>query len=155
MNYKKFECHIDTLTKYLNEFLIEFDCEATLGRDFGYLYPKSLITYTLLVSERQEDSFLKFCESLFPEIKADIFLWSFLHELGHHETLDDFDDVTHMVYHHLINSNVPMSDDYYYHLPIEQAATEWAGNFILTHAREVFDLWKKIQPVIKAIYTEN
>ena len=155
MDMNTFNKNIEILNNALNDFLQPFDCEATLGTDFEYFYPLSLIRYTLVVTDIQEDSFLNFCESLFPDIKADIFLWSFLHELGHHETLDDFDDMTHMVYHSIINSDIRLSDEYYYNLPIEKAATEWAGNYILTHAKDVYKLWQKIQPIIRQIYQEN
>ena len=98
-------------------------------------------------------SFLNFVEKLFPEIKADIFLWSFLHEVGHHETIDDFDDLEHQVYHHIVQ-RVEISDEYYYNLPIEKAATEWAGEFMKNNVSEVQRLWNNIQPVLKRLYTE-
>ena len=151
-----FDYYIDTINKYLQEFLDrnEFDCEVALGRDFAYCYEKSLITYTLAIADKQGDSFLEFVKNLFPDIKADIFLWSFLHELGHHETLDDFEDIIHLVYHKIINSDIAMSDEYYYNLPIERAATEWAGNYMKENFSEVARLWQKVQPVINAIYKE-
>lgn len=151
-----FDYYADTITEYLQEFLDrnELDCGVALGTDFSYIYPRSLVTYTLVVTDIQQDSFLKFAESLFPEIRADIFLWSFLHEVGHHETLDDFEDIYHQAYHQLINSGIELSDEYYYNLPIEKAATEWAGEFMKNNVSEVQRLWNNIQPVLKRLYTE-
>lgn len=154
MYSKNFKYYVNTINEYLQEFLDrnEFDCDVELGTDFAYWYSKSLITYTLAITDKQGESFVAFAESLFPDIKADVFLWSFLHELGHHETLDDFDGVAHFVYHQIVNSDIPMSANYYYNLPIEKAATEWAGEFMRNNTDEVYRLWQKVQPVIKKIY---
>ena len=156
MKMSQFDYYITTINEYLQEFLDrnEFDCYCSLGRDFSYLYERSLISYSLVVTDHQGDSFLAFCESLFPNIHADIFLWSFLHELGHHETLDDFDDEVHKIYHHILNSDEELSDEYYYNLPIEKAATVWAGEFMKENFEEVQRLWNNIQPVIKQLYIE-
>ena len=145
---------ITELNKVLNDFLEPFDCSAYFNDDFCYWYVGSKINYTLVVTDNQADSFLAFAESLFPSIHADIFLWSFLHELGHHETLDDFDEETHLLYRTIVN-NENLSDEEYYNLPLEKAATEWAGNYMLSHISEISKLWNKIAPLIQQFYKEN
>lgn len=149
------EYYIDTLTDYLQEFLNrnEIDCTVSFGPDFAYWYKISDISVSCIVPEAKNDSFLNFVKILFPEIKADIFLWSFLHEVGHHETIDDFDDLEHQVYQFIVQ-RAEISDEYYYNLPIEKAATEWAGEFMKNNVSEVQRLWNNIQPVLKRLYTE-
>lgn len=150
-----FDYYVNTINEYLQEFLDrnEFDCDCSLGNNFSYLFERSLITYSLVVADSQGESFLAFCEKLFPNIHADVFLWSFLHELGHHETLDDFDNNVHRAYYYRIK-NYKLSSEEYYNLTIEKAATVWAGEFMQNNPEEVQRLWNNIQPVMIKLYTE-
>ena len=136
----------------LNGFLEPFECTARLSTDFAYFNAENLITYSVAVASRCEDSFMTFVKDLFPEIDADIFLWSILHELGHHETEDDFDEDEWEDY--MIKSTTVKTDMEYYNLPIERAATEWAGEFMLEHTDEITALWKELQAAIVEIYIE-
>jgi len=40
----------------------------------------------------------------------------------------------------------------YYNLPVEYAATAWAGNYMRTHVEEISTLWSKLQPAIMNFY---
>lgn len=148
--------YVNTLNEYLQEFLDrnEIECDVELGTDFAYLHSKSKIIYSILVIDTHADSFLSFAEKLFPEIKADIFLWSFLHEVGHYETTDDFDDVEYEEYYRCIKQD-NLDSDIYYNLPIEKAATIWAGEFMKKNIEEVQRLWNNIQSIIQAIYEKG
>lgn len=144
------EEYINKITNILNDFLEPFDCTAEFGKDFAYYSNDNTITYSLLVIDSCEKTFSKFCKILFPEITADVFLWSFLHELGHNMTEDDFDDKEWIQYR--IDA-VSCSNDYqYYNLPIEKAATAWAGEYMLTHTEEVAILWNKLSSTIAEFY---
>ena len=145
--------NIDTtkLDNILNNFLAPFECSAMLGEDFAYWISDNTITYALLISDQHEDTFLKFVKELFPEIHADIFLWSLLHELGHNETNDDFDDKDHQEYRNFINRQ-DITDEEYYSCPIELAATLWAGEYIQNHIDEIARLWEQIAAAIQEIY---
>ena len=142
----------EPITNILNEFLAPFECEAKLGTDFAYFTDDSSITYSLLVPEKDGVEFVKFAEGLFPDVKADIFLWSILHELGHHETEDDFEDDEWEDYMRLTSMNI--SSEVYFELDIEYAATVWAGEYIQSHMEEIAELWNKLQPAIKKFYSE-
>ena len=48
-----------------------------------------------------------------------------------------------------------LSDEFYYNLPIERAATVWAGNFMKDNVAEVRRLWNNIQPIMQAIYKKG
>lgn len=141
----------EPITKILNDFLAPFDCEARLGTDFAYYTDDNSITYSLVVSDENGKAFQKYVEKLFPDIHADLFLWSTLHELGHHETEDDFEDDEWEDYMTL--TLLDISNEVYFELDIERAATVWAGEYIQSHAEEVAELWNKLQPAIKNFYT--
>ena len=138
------------INSILNNFLEPFDCEAEPDSDFAYYGAHNLITYSLTVVDSCSDSFLLFAKKLFPNIHADIFLWSFLHELGHHETEDDFDEEDWKNYRY--DAVRTTSNEEYYNLPIEYAATVWAGEYIESHEKEIASLWKELQSAIKETY---
>lgn len=141
-----------TITNILNDFLKPFDCITVLDTDFAYYSASNLITYAFIIADKHEKTFTKFVNNLFPNVKANIFLWSFLHELGHHETEDDFEDEEWEEY----REKAPKcsSDEEYYNLPIEYAATYWAGQYMTKHYNEIKKLWDNLIPAIKNFYYE-
>lgn len=142
-----------TITNILNDFLKDFDCEAHLGTDFEYFGGNNLIFYALATPQQQVDAFMDFATSLFPNVKADVFLWSFFHELGHNQTEDDFTDEEWEEYTHTVKHLLPGKDDMtYFNLPQEYAATHWAGEYLTTHVEEVSALWNKLAPAIQNFY---
>ena len=141
---------LQNITNILNTFLEPFDCNCFAGTDFAYYTASNTISYAFVVLDESADSFLKFTHSLFPNINANIFLWSFLHELGHHETEDDFEDEEWKKYRKDIIKC--KTDEEYYNLPIEYAATYWAGEYLTNHMNEIRDLWSKLIPAIKDFY---
>lgn len=142
---------IKVITDILNEFLKEFDCTAKFGADFEYNLVKNRITYALVVPDSMDKKFVKNAEKWFPYVHADVFLWSFLHELGHHETEDDFEEQDWKVYFNIVGTP-HLDPEIYYNLPIEAAATRWAGEFMESHTKEVATLWNKLVPAIHDFY---
>ena len=143
---------LQNITHLLNIFLEPFECTANLDTDFAYYSASNLITYTFVVADKHEKTFTDFTRTLFPQIEANIFLWSFLHELGHHETEDDFEDNEWEEY---LNKIDFIKNDYeYYNLPIEYAATYWAGKYMINHKDEIKNLWDQLMPLIQSFYKE-
>ena len=142
--------YIHEINNILNDFLEPFECTAVFDKDFAYYSKSNTITYSLLVLDSSEKTFSNFVKGLFPEITADVFLWSFLHELGHNMTEDDFDDKEWARYR--IDAASCSNDYEYYNLPIEKAATAWAGEYMLNHTEEVAILWNKLSSVIADFY---
>ena len=136
------------ITDVLNDFLKPFDCVAYLGTDFCYHTATNSISIALFVTEEADRSFNDFIKTEFPKIDASLFIWSFLHELGHHETEDDFEDEEFDEYMRRTSSK-DITNEEYYHLPIEYAATRWAGDYIQSHADEIARL---NQDVTAAMY---
>ena len=143
--------NLDKITNILNDFLKPFDCVAEPGTDFAYYPATSTIYFAFVVNDKFAESFLTFAKSLH-NVKADIFLWSFMHELGHHETEDEFDDEEEEMYRFRLSQK--MTDEEYYNLPQEYAATDWAGAYMRTHEEEVSKLWETLTPAIKDFYKE-
>lgn len=151
------------INKILNKFLEPFDCIADIGPDFCYWSGSSRIDYTLVVSENQDKWFKEFAHSLMPELNCDIFLLSLMHELGHHETIDDIEDDEELwracweVKKELNSKEERTKEDNftYFNLPDEKMATEWGLHYMKTHPAEISELWNQLQPAILKCYQLN
>lgn len=148
----------DEITNILNKFLEPFEATAFAGTDFSYFYIDSSIEYTFVISERMDRLFMEYAKSIGLKTKIDIFLLSFLHELGHHETLDEIDDDDEE-YSRLIKENLNSDNDdnckIYFALPDEKMATEWAINYINNNMDAIKNLWDQLQPAIMKFYAVN
>ena len=145
------------INNIINDFLKQFDCTATIGADFEYIYAENLIHYAFIVSDKSEIQFMNSVNRCNPKVTCDIFLWSILHELGHHKTIDDLTDndvyisnwIKYMIDEKCIDENE------YYNCPDEKAATEWAVSYANSHIEELSNLWIKLQAAIMNFYIAN
>lgn len=159
---------IETITEVLNDFLAEFELTATPSADFYYSYGDSQIGYALAVTEFADTCYQNYVRELCPQLKCDTFLLSFLHELGHHHTIDDFDDNAYAVQEVKkiwINRKLASPTlteerkielyNEYFELDIEKVATVWAINFIASNEDKVRVFWKKAAAAIAHFYEIN
>ena len=144
------------ITRFLNKWLAEHDFEVSTkkGDEWCYFYSKSLITYE--VGEEmteQNERFLEVCRECGLEYEVSLFTLSFFHELGHHETMDDFTD-REWARDEKVKSRVENSFDYermdytYFHLPSEYCATEWGVDYINEHIDEIEKFDEKIKELL-------
>ena len=158
---------IDKINNVLNEFLAEFDITAELGTDFAYWYASGKITYSLVLPEGQ-DYFMNNFNRLAPDIKCDPFLASFLHEVGHNETLDWIEEAEE-AYCDIMKKGLEKKLDkcigdpkkkeelhqIYFDLPDEYEATMWAIEYMRENAEKVAEFWNKLQSAILEFYILN
>ena len=150
------------INNIINEFLKPFELIAELGTDFDYCFLEDKIHYTFVVGDTSSKLFIKNAEKRFPNVYADVFLWSLLHEVGHSETLDDLDDGVEELCMEIkkgLNEHTDWSVEHrhmvYFNCPDEVAATDWAGEYMMNHKDEITIFWNKLQPVIKKFYELN
>ena len=134
--------YISELDKIINDFLLDnnFDCSAKFGSDFAYWYENSEIEYSLLVSERLDNMFKEFAESIGLKINCGNFLLSFFHELGHHNTLDFLDDDLYeesQLIKSNLNSEIDEDCKKYFELYDEIEATKWAISYINNNEEKI------------------
>ena len=158
---------INAINKILNEFLEEFEATADIGTDFCYWNTDSLINYALVISEEHNDYFMENFNRIAPDIKCDVFLASFLHELGHHETIcliEDADelycrDIKYEISQELekkhSEAEIKALYQRYFDLPDEYEATMWAIEYIRKNSEKVAALWEKLQKAIIKFYEIN
>lgn len=166
---------VEEVTAIINDFLKPFELTCQLGTDFSYLPGDNLITYAFTFVDIDADGFLASVERLNPEVNADIFLWSLLHEIGHHETIDTLTDKQNRYcdkFKEKLNkrikkfnkrmskgkkvklSAVVKLEDYYDVLD-EKLATEWAVEYANSHQEELAEFWNKLGVAIKNFYELN
>lgn len=155
---------LDKIEEILNGFLQEWECTVRLEPDFAYYSASNIIAYSFCCSVVSDMLFSEVINRLCPEINCDIFLWSFLHELGHHETIDNLEDSEVLF---SINEKKRIQREQegitdtkqridlarqYYVLPDELAATQWAVNYMRAHTAEMQALWEELKPAIMNFY---
>ena len=141
------------LNNTLNKFTKKFDCIAIPDTDFYCITTRNLVAYSFLTPVRCSKSFMSRVRRLYPDIQADEFLWSFLHEIGHLETDDELTE-EEFAYIDSFDFDT-ISDEDYYELPNEYLATQWAADYMRQHPAEIAKFWKKVQKQIMYIYRIN
>ena len=125
--------------------------------DFAYYPLSNRITYSLVVSEKDSTDFMRSVEFFKPKVKCDIFLWSILHEIGHHETIDELSDAdladSEIIKFFVFNGCV--SEELYYECPDERAATGWAVQYAESHTDILAKFWEELQKAIMRFYKLN
>lgn len=147
----------EQLDKVINGFVSQFGCTAEFGADFNYCYETGKLQYSLLMGATANETFIDFICENFPEaaeITDNIFIWSLLHEIGHHETWQLWSDTEQAEFDEtkkLIDalSMCCESDEVYaksctayYYILDERVATAWAANYIYFHEKELREFWR-------------
>ena len=153
---------INEIDNIINDFLEPFGLTTELGTDFDYCFVEDKVHYALVIEDTSSKLFMKNAEMRFPDVHADIFLWSLLHEIGHSETLDDLEDGVEelcMEIKEKLNEHTDWSAEtrhmIYFNCPDEEAATNWAGEYMMNHSEEVTIFWNKLRIAIHNFYELN
>lgn len=125
------------LLKLLNKIAKEFDCSVVLGDSFNYYHFESKIEVAEITEPSKMDlAFLALARKNGLNEIVDAFTISFFHELGHCETIDEFDDDCFDP-----EFKNALTLEQYFYLDEEFAATDWAIDFCNEH----LDLVRAIQ----------
>lgn len=113
-----------------------FDEELTvvLGDEFTYIYVESTIIFGTEIYPEEQKLFcdhIKKTYGLDISQKEDYELFSLLHEIGHHFTMDDLEDEdaeNELLMRNLIHciDDVAIANETYFNLPSEVLANDWA-----------------------------
>ena len=158
---------LNLIEDVLNNFLEDFEVTAEIGADFCYLWDKNVIKVSLAVPDFGAKMFMEDFHKRAPEIKIDCFLISFLHELGHCETVDELTDEEEaecLRKRTILNDAIRETTDEikraemykeYFAMTDEYLATEWAIDYIRNNVETVAELWAKLQKAILTFYEIN
>lgn len=154
------------IDELINNFVAQFDCEAELGDEFLYFGSDNTITYTLLIGELSDRVWKKYIKDNYNYEMTNVFLFSLLHEIGHHHTMGQFsrklqndeDKKVARIEKDLSHSNCEELDTLlyleYYDLPMEKVATEWAVKYAKNHKRKLFRFWRKLEIALHQYFSE-
>ena len=154
------------IDEIINDFVAQFGCEAELGDEFLYFGSDNTITYTLIVGELSDRVWKSYIKQTFGYEMKNVFLFSLLHEIGHHHTMGQFsrklqnaeDKKVARIEKDLSHSNCEELDTLlyleYYDLPMEKVATEWAVNYAKNHRKKLFRFWRKLEIALHQYFSE-
>ena len=147
MTLERFIEKTDELVRGLVKSVDEdYDCE--MGSDFCVYLDEDLIHWSLLYRDECGTAFYNNFIKRFPRAKGfGLFTLSLLHELGHLETEWDMEDDI------AIDADALSNEDYFA-LHNEKIATDWAGEYLITHYDEVFAFDELIEAWLKAMYAD-
>ena len=153
------------LDRQISKQFKHFGIKCRYADDFAYFYYKKIVSYSI-----QEDItnkwYMDFVEKTFKYKPINCFVFSFLHEIGHHFTMDDIDceidafcqEEKARIDEEIKNANVYQRRGLsmkYYALPDEYIATKWAVEYEKNHREEVKKIWKNIELILYMYYKMN
>lgn len=151
------------LKAHMTNFLRPFGLKAILGKDFAYYPVTEQVQFTLVMEDRADKIFRKFIADTFNYEIKDMFLFSLLHEVGHHFTIDDFEyEELDKEWKHKSRIEWEIDEDNYneksieyFSLPSEYAATAWAVSYMRDHEEELFSRWRIMLEHFRHFYKIN
>lgn len=158
---------IENLTEILQKFVKKFGCDIEMGAEFCYHYDDSLIEYSLILPTFSDKVWKEYVLKTFNYKIENIFMFSLLHEIGHHMTYDFYTEKecnTENKYIEKIEKELARSTSNakdkrlnleYFNLPMERTATQWAVRYYKKHKIEMNLLWRKFKRELKNFYKIN
>lgn len=152
-----------TIKKQLEPFGIE---KAKLSTEYSYVFSKNMITYKLTESI-EDEYFNEFVFERFGYKVENNFIFSLLHEVGHHVANDEIEG---MIYNFCqeekerIETDIQFTEDeteikaleyQYFNLPDEIMATQWAVKYAVNHPFELQVMWACIKESLCNFYAKN
>ena len=143
------------LSSWLEKYGFDTVVEG-VEESFGYYYSRDSIVYALSIRESAIKSWGLLMEEMDCPFIINQFYTSFLHELGHAQTLDLLSEEEEQFSNdeeiRLSQLDDLLQADYeYYHLPREIIATEWAINFMRENKEAIHDLVVTTAPLLEQI----
>lgn len=155
------------LNKVVSAQLANFGLKAKLSTEYAYFHYKSLITYKLTENTIEDELFNSFVFDRFNYHVENSFIFSLLHEVGHHQANDEIvGDILDFCLQEKerIDKAMLTADAYdeikeleyqYFALPDEIMATQWAVNFARNNALECDVMWENIKTALLKFYEKN
>lgn len=155
------------LNKAVSALLEQFGIkDAKLSTEYSYMWEKERITYKL-TETMGDELFNDFVFDRFGYKVKNTFIFSLLHEVGHHLANDEIEGAISTFCtqeKERIEKAMQTADAYdeikeieyqYFNLPDEIMATQWAVNYAKTHELEIEVMWACIKQVLEKFYKKN
>lgn len=151
-----------TITRLLKPLGVR---KCLLGEEFLALPSDAIINFPVVMTEEVDTDFLEYCNSI-EETFAPVGVLSFLHEVGHIKTGDDFSMEEWSAYEDKVNKLtekmrfLPYKERRpylykYFSIPQERAASTWAVKYANAHPENIKRLCSKMEDAFKTFYKKN
>lgn len=162
-----FEERLERIDEIINDFVADFGCDAELDDSFCIYPDESTIAYTLVVGELSDIVWREYVQKTFGYAIENIFVFSLLHEIGHHFTMKNFSSKVwrkEKARERRIEARLRKSKDenldrkfylQYFDLPSERTATKWAVNYAKKNKDELENFWNILNKELQKFYAEN
>lgn len=139
---------------------------ATLTDEYAYYFDDESVTYKITENEVADEWFREFVKERFDFDVKYPFVFSLLHEVGHHETDDDVDgglyefcaEEKERIHKEMQTADAERSkvlEWQYFNLPDEIIATAWAVRYCRKHPKKVKKMWAEMLIALQAFYIAN
>lgn len=145
---------IAEINNYINNYVSEWGLTSQLDTDFAYDPVEDIVYWSVVVSEKNSEDFKEFFESLGCVVKADVFIYSLFHEIGHSQTLESLAEEDYN-YSWDRKADPEITNYEYFRLPNEIVASQWAVDYINNNAEEIEEFWNGLQPLLMKFYNKN
>ena len=157
----------EKIDELVNNFCEKFGCTAELGAEFCYYHSDDTVCYTLATVEASDKAWKEYVRKKFNFRITNIFMFSLLHEIGHHRTMDNFtmlqqnteESVVKKIEKNLAHSKSEHNDKklylQYFDLPMEKSATKWAVKYYKTHRQAINRFYRKLEKELCNFYELN
>lgn len=140
--------------------------KAQLTDEYAYYFDEEKVTFKITENEAGDEWFKEFVAERFGFDVKYPFVFSLLHEVGHHKTEDDVDGSLYdfcIEEKERIHNEMQTADDerskalewQYFNLPDEIIATAWAVRYCRKHPRKVKKMWAEMLIALQAFYITN
>ena len=155
------------LDKMINNYVKKFGCTAELGSEFCYWHDDETVDYSFIIPVPSDEVWKEYVKKEFNFNLTNIFMFSLLHEIGHHYTMDFFTQTQQNKNDKMVDKIEKVlseSDDEkldktmylkYFDLPMERIATKWAVNYYRKHRFSINRFYKKLNKELKKFYKIN
>ena len=160
--------HIEKLNSIIEDFVKPFNCKVEVDTDFAYYPNEKIVTWSPFIMDKADRYFNEYVKENYSNIKADIFLWSLLHEVGHHMTYNMWSDElikkfneTKLYAEELLKKEdltaqqEKISYFVYFSTSDEDCATKWAAEYMEIYSERVEKFWNKFLEEYKNFLSLN
>ena len=135
------------LEKKITNFVKNFGIRRAFCTDnFFYNIKKNTINFSVYIDDR-EPAHIKFINNKYDTDITDwYFIFSLLHEIGHHETMDELTDndwLTEILVRNHCDSEI------YWNLKAEDLANRWAIQYLIDHTEECWNFQKECYEIMR------
>lgn len=147
------------IDEIINRFVSQFGCRAVHGREFCYYQDADTEADTVMYEldfgrcDKNNRDFMASVKRQNPRIKLNVFVWSLLHEVGHHMNDDEFDEEElDRIYKKKARIFKNGHTRPYFYLPDEVCATKWAVDYANSHREEVLAFWNELYAAVTELF---